>query len=76
MPAPSLGLRLPGRFDDGKLSVLLLPRGEDMATAAFIPTPEALLVEHPVCLECGSCLVCEDPHVCPAMIGKRDERND
>jgi hypothetical protein len=37
-----------------------------MATATlFVPAPSDLL-EHPECRACGACLVCEDPHRCPA----------
>ena len=34
--------------------------------ATFNPTPESLLVEHPICVDCGACKVCDDPHACPA----------
>jgi len=37
-----------------------------MATpAVFNPTP-ATIIEHPACEKCGECLVCSDPHACPA----------
>lgn len=48
-----------------------------MATPApFVPTPESLLVEHPICVRCGECLICQDPHACPALTIERDERDD
>ena len=42
--------------------------------AVFNPTP-ATILEHPVCEKCGECLVCDDPHACPAVSNSAKDTN-
>ena len=43
--------------------------------ATFNPTPETIL-EHPVCEKCGECLICTDPHACPAVLDRPEPSDD